>query len=118
MPRASVVVTLVVMAHAVVAMAPAPARAEPPPPPPRGEPPVRQGEPARPEGLDSPAASQAKAHYNEGQRLYEEGRYDEAIAEFEAADRIKPPPNTLYNSGQAYERLLDYAQSVTWFERY
>jgi PEGA domain len=60
----------------------------------------------------------AKAHYRKGEQLYDEGAYEEAIAEFESAYHVKPHPNTLYNVAQAYERLLDYAQSVLWFERY
>jgi len=60
----------------------------------------------------------ARAHYDAAQKLYDEGRYEEAIAEFEQAYRDKPHPNVLYNIGQAQERLLDYDKSVTAFERY
>ncbi|MDB4967762.1 MAG: hypothetical protein JWN44_3451 [Myxococcales bacterium] len=60
----------------------------------------------------------AKAHYDKAQDLYGTGAYDEAIAEYQEAYRLKPHPNVLYNIAQAYERLLDYAQSVIWFERY
>jgi hypothetical protein len=123
MLRAPVVVTLVVIACTLVA---ATARSEPPPPPPRAEPPplprsepppLPRSEPPRVD-VEEPTAAQAKQHYNAGQKLYEEGRYEEAIAEFQLAYRLKPHPNTLYNIAQAYERLLDYAQSVIWFERY
>ncbi len=62
--------------------------------------------------------AQAKAHYEKAQQLYATGNYDEAIAEYGEAYRLKPHPNVLYNIAQAYERLLDYAQSVVWFERY
>ena len=60
----------------------------------------------------------AKEHYDKAQKLYDTGNYDEAIAEYHEAYRLKPHPNVLYNIAQAYERLLDYAQSVVWFERY
>ena len=70
--------------------------------------------PAR--GATSP--TRAKAHYEKAQQLYATGSYDEAIAEYQEAYRLKPHPNVLYNIAQAYERLLDYAQSVVWFERY
>ncbi len=63
-------------------------------------------------------ATDARAHYEAAQRLYDEGKYDEAIDEFELAYRKKPHPNVLYNIGQAYERLLDYDASVHAFERY
>jgi hypothetical protein len=70
------------------------------------------------ESGETPEAASAKAHYEKAQQLYATGTYDEAIAEYEEAYRLKPHPNVLYNIAQAYERLLDYAQSVVWFERY
>ena len=73
-------------------------------------------QPAR--AADEPDPAAAKAHYEKAQQLYATGSYDEAIAEYNEAYRLKPHPNVLYNIAQAYERLLDYAQSVVWFERY
>ncbi|HEY1586236.1 MAG TPA: PEGA domain-containing protein [Polyangia bacterium] len=70
------------------------------------------------ENGETPEAASAKAHYEKAQQLYATGTYDEAIAEYQEAYRLKPHPNVLYNIAQAYERLLDYAQSVVWFERY
>ena len=64
------------------------------------------------------APNPAKAHYDKAEELYNQGSYDEAIVEYHEAYRLKPHWNVLYNIAQAYERLLDYAQSVTWFERY
>ena len=72
--------------------------------------------PAR--AADEPDPGAAKAHYEKAQQLYATGSYDEAIVEYNEAYRLKPHPNVLYNIAQAYERLLDYAQSVVWFERY
>lgn len=72
-----------------------------------------------PARADEPGdAAAAKAHYDKAQALYGQGAYDEAIVEYQEAYRLKPHPNVLYNIAQAYERLLDYAQSVSWFERY
>jgi len=62
--------------------------------------------------------SDARAHYEAAQQLYDEGRYEQAIDEFELAYRKKPHSNVLYNIGQAYERLLDYGASVGAFERF
>jgi len=74
---------------------------------------------ASPAFADAPdAAAEAHVHYEKGQVFYDEGRYDEAITEYEAAYRLKPHPNVLYNIGQAYERTLDYVSSVRWFERF
>ena len=72
--------------------------------------------PAR--AVEESAEQSAKEHYDKAQQLYNTGNYDEAIAEYDEAYRLKPHPNVLYNIAQAYERLLDYAQSVVWFERY
>jgi hypothetical protein len=70
------------------------------------------------QGVETPEAARAKAHYEKAEQLYATGGYEEAIAEYEEAYRLKPHPNVLYNIAQAYERLLDYSQSVVWFERY
>jgi MFS family permease len=63
-------------------------------------------------------AADARARYEAAQKLYDEGKYEEAIAEFEIAYQKKPHPNVLYNIGQAQERLLDYDASVRAFEHY
>jgi len=60
----------------------------------------------------------SRSHFDRGRALHDEGRYEEAIEEFKAAYQLNPNPNALYNIGQAYERLLEYAASVEWFERY
>ena len=98
-----------------------PARADDTPATPA--PPATPATPAPPAPSATPApptanADTAKAHYEKAQQLYATGNYDEAIAEYGEAYRLKPHPNVLYNIAQAYERLLDYAQSVVWFERY
>ncbi len=67
---------------------------------------------------DAGDAADARAHYESAQRLYDEGRYRDAIDDFQVAYRKKPHPSVLYNIGQAYERLLDYGSSVTAFTRY
>src|SRR5260370_32726938 len=69
-------------------------------------------------GAQADEAAQARAHYEAAQHYYDRGAYDQAIVEFEAAYRLKPHPNVLYNIAQAYERLLDYGRSVRYFERY
>jgi hypothetical protein len=65
-----------------------------------------------------PVRDDARTHYEHGLQLQNEGRYDEAIVEYKRAYELKPHPNTLYVIGQSYERLLDYASAVEWFERY
>jgi hypothetical protein len=69
-------------------------------------------------GLMPSSAREARAHYEAGQHAYDRGDYELAISEFEQAYQLKPHPNVLYNIAQAHERLLEYAESVSWFERY
>jgi hypothetical protein len=66
----------------------------------------------------SPAPGNARTHYEDGQKAYDRGDYETAIREFEQAYQLKPHPNVLYNIAQAHERLLEYAESVKWFERF
>jgi hypothetical protein len=66
----------------------------------------------------SPTPGDARTHYEAAQHAYDRGEYDLAISEFEQAYQLKPHPNVLYNIAQAHERLLEYAESVKWFERY
>lgn len=68
--------------------------------------------------VEDPRDAAAGRHYEAGQKLHNDGLFQEAIAEFQEAYRIKPHPNALYNLGQAYERLLKYGEAVDWFERY
>ena len=64
-----------------------------------------------------PAAA-ARAAYRKGADLYKAGKYREAIAEFEAADRLKPSPALQFNIGQAWEKLGDPAAALAAFARY
>lgn len=54
---------------------------------------------------DDAAIRQARAEYQAGQRLYKLGRFDEALARFEAAFLAKPDPAFLFNIGQC-NRLM------------
>jgi tetratricopeptide (TPR) repeat protein len=64
-----------------------------------------------------PAAA-ARAAYRKGADLYKAGKYREAIAAFEAADRLKPSPALQFNIGQAWEKLGDPAAALAAFARY
>jgi tetratricopeptide (TPR) repeat protein len=60
----------------------------------------------------------ARAHYQKGRSLFDAGAFREAIAEFEAADRIAPSPLLRFNVGLAYEKLGDAATAATHFRAY
>jgi len=61
-------------------------------------------------------ADNAREHYTVGLRAYDAGKYDEAIAEFEAAYRYKDAPGLLYNIAQAY-RLSNRPEEALRFYR-
>lgn len=92
-PRA-LLVRLLVLASAVASSHPA--RAEPKP----------SG------GPSSPSTEAARAHFREGVRLYQDGRYSGALAEFEAAFALKPGPGSLQNVALCQKALLRYAAAV------
>jgi tetratricopeptide (TPR) repeat protein len=82
-----------------------PARAAPPP----GK--------ATTTGEDAVAA-EARAAYRRGADLYRAGRYREAVAEFQAADRLKPSPALHFNIGQAWEKQGDVPAALASYARY
>jgi hypothetical protein len=96
---------------AVVLGATGGARAAPPKPADR---PAEHTEVAPAEAM----VEEARRHFNLGESYYSEGRYQEAVAAYRKAYEIKPHPAGLYNIAQAYERLLQYREAVTWFELY
>jgi tetratricopeptide (TPR) repeat protein len=76
---------------------------------------ARADPPANPS--TDPAAA-ARAAYRKGADLYKDGKYREAIAQFEAADRLKPSPALQFNIGQSWEKLGDPAAALAAFARY
>jgi tetratricopeptide (TPR) repeat protein len=54
---------------------------------------------------DNPSG--ARAHYEEGTKLYDLGRYADAAHEYEEAFRLHPDPALLFNIGQAYRQAGD-----------
>jgi len=63
-------------------------------------------------------ADKAREHYTVGLRAYDAGKYDEAIAEFEAAYRYKDAPGLLYNIAQAYRLSNRPEQAVRFYRTY
>jgi tetratricopeptide (TPR) repeat protein len=62
---------------------------------------------ARPSIAEANERSEAREHFAKGTKAFELGAYDEAIAEYSAAYRIKDDPALLYNLGQAH-RLANH----------
>ena len=60
----------------------------------------------------------ARSYFRIGQAYYQQGRYREAIKQFEQAYRLSERAALLYNIGQAHERLGELGQAVSYYERY
>ncbi|HEU4731668.1 MAG TPA: tetratricopeptide repeat protein, partial [Kofleriaceae bacterium] len=67
----------------------------------------------------SPAAiSDAGKHFQRGVTLYNEADYRAALVEFRRAYEIAPNPAVLYNIGQTYFQLQNYAAALMALGRY
>jgi hypothetical protein len=73
--------------------------------------------PTRGLGQQPRPAQAAARRFESGQKLYREGRYQEAIKEFEEAHRLAPHASALYNVGRCHESLGNSAQAVDHYER-
>jgi hypothetical protein len=62
--------------------------------------------------------AQAREHFHRGVQLYEEDDFRAALIEFSRAYELAPNPAVLFNVGQSYYQLRDYAGALTTLERY
>jgi tetratricopeptide (TPR) repeat protein len=60
----------------------------------------------------------ARARFEHGSQLYGEGRYAEAMTEFEAAARIRPRPAFHFNIARCHERLGHFAEAAREYRLY
>ncbi|MBK9037425.1 MAG: hypothetical protein IPL61_40310 [Myxococcales bacterium] len=61
---------------------------------------------------------EARAHYQAGMARFNAAQYDEAVAEFRAADQILPSPVNDYNIGLALERKGDAGAAIKAYRAY
>jgi Tfp pilus assembly protein PilF len=62
--------------------------------------------------------SQAAEYFSRGQTAQAEGRYRDAINEYEQAYELVPHANALFNIAFCYEQLGDWQQSADFYQRY
>jgi hypothetical protein len=63
-------------------------------------------------------AAAAREHYKRGLTLYDLGKYDEAVVEFEQAYELKDEPVLLYNIGQALRLNSKYTEAMRFYRTY
>lgn len=64
------------------------------------------------------AVEKARASFQQGVQLFREGSLEAAVAEFTRAYRLSPSYRVLYNIGQVYYELHDYANALRAFKQY
>ena len=60
----------------------------------------------------------AKRHFAQGVALYNDGNFNAALAEFEAAYKIKQSPGVLYNMGLTQKSLFHYNEAIESLQQY
>jgi tetratricopeptide (TPR) repeat protein len=78
------------------------------------------GLPARPARAfeDDPDIEVARRHFAAGGEFYSQGRYQEAMTEFEAARRAKPSPAYDFNIGRCYDRMERWREAAAAYRAY
>ena len=73
-----------------------------------------------PAATDDRAANLKRAEelFRNGERLYTEGSYEPAILAFQESYELSKEPSLLYNIGNSYERLGDFANARRYLDQY
>lgn len=71
---------------------------------------------ARVQDKEDPA--KAAAHFREGKKLYDLGKFNEAIAEWENGYEAKPDRAFLINLGHAHRELGNFEKAIFYYKRY
>lgn len=85
-------------------------------PPAPAPPPGAPVEPASPDPAQA-ATEAARAHFKTGIKLYRDGNYPGALAEFEAAYELKPGPGSLQNVALCQKALFRYGEAADTLTR-
>jgi hypothetical protein len=69
-------------------------------------------------GPKTPEQKEADRHFKAGVELFKEGKYGEALAEFQRAYDIAPNPVVLYNIAGCYRELSQYGDAVATYNKF
>ena len=67
---------------------------------------------------DQESASQAETHFASGHRLYQLGRYEEAVAELRRGYELRAEPRFLREIAECYRELGVNDQALFYYDRY
>ena len=73
--------------------------------------------PARTQAADS-RTEQARTHYQRAEQLFDLGRWDEAIAEYELAYQMRGDPIFLFDVAQCYRRKGDTKRAIDLYKNF
>jgi hypothetical protein len=79
---------------------------------------VSMAAPRTAQAQDTEAQKEANVHFQRAVGLYAEADYRAALVEFKRAYEIAPHVTVLYNLGQTYYQLQNYAEALSTFERF
>lgn len=81
--------------------------------------PARAQEPSEPKPAEAPETTtlEARRHFKSGTKLYRDGNYGGALAEFEEAYRLKPGAGSLQNVALSQKGLFRYSEAATTLEQ-
>jgi hypothetical protein len=63
-------------------------------------------------GAGAQPLEEAKRHFTQGVALYNDGNYNAALAEFQAAYKLRKSPGVLYNIGLTEKALFHYNEAI------
>src|SRR5690349_13878725 len=61
---------------------------------------------------------EAKRHFQQGKAYQDNGAYEDAVREYEAAYKLAPLPDLLFNIGQAYRLKGDRRKAIEAYQKY
>src|ERR1044071_9464838 len=70
------------------------------------------------DALSRPASQEARDHLDHGNKLYNIGSFEEAIAEYKGGALIEPSPVFDYNLGQSNRQLGKYREALWHYDRF
>ena len=62
--------------------------------------------------------AEAQAHVHASEKLFQDGKYNDALNELTTAYALDPQPGLLYAIAQVHVKLGECADAITWYQRF